>query len=293
MWQRKWKRGMLAGAGLCLSGLVGCQAPGTQFASPFAGAQAMDHPNMPAMMPASPAFSRVQAGQNLPMMQPGMMAPQTQMQMVYPQGMPQMQMGYPQGMVQQSQPQPVMGSGGWVYPVGYQQPGMMQPQMQMAPQYPPQYPQQYPPQTFAPPPGPATLYTPAAAVTPAPAPQPNVSVIQGPNGPITVTTELFDQPPPAQGGAPTFNAPAPYTVPMPDAPALPPASRAPEPLPPALGKAPAGPTLPGLTAPAGLGAYPAVPVGHQQIVAPPAKLPAPAGAPSAEDDIPSAPVFLK
>ena len=298
MLKRKWNRGVLAGAGLCLSALAGCQAPGTQFASPFAGT-AMDHPNAPAMMPASPAFSRVQAGQNLPMM-----APQQMMAPGYPQGMPSVQMGmpmpgYPQGMAQQQQ-QPMMGSGGMVYPVGFQQ---AQPQMQMAPQY-----QQ---QTFAPPPGPAMVYTPAptAPVTQAPPPvvtgaQPGVQVIQGPNGPITVTTEIFDQPPtagnaasppPAQSGNVTFNAPAPVTIPAPEYTALPPASRPPEPLPPALGKAPAGPSLPGLTPPAGLGNYPAVPVGHQHIAPPaaPVKLPAAVGAPSVDDDIPAAPVFLK
>ena len=67
-------------------------------------------------------------------------------------------------------------------------------------------------------------------------------------------------------------------------------------LPNTVGKTPTGPSLPGFNAPAGLGNYPAVPVGHQQVVPPPAlKLPAPgapAGPTAPDDDISAAPIFL-
>jgi len=334
MMKRLIKRGgrtMLAGAGLCLASLTGCQNAGTQFANPWA-ARPMEQPNaMVGMMPASPAFSRVQAGQNLPLTQPGMMQPgmMPQQQVMAGQGYPQQgMMPQQQMMTQQMMPQPVMGSGGMVYPVGYQpgQPMMGQPQQQMMPQQ---------GMTYVPQPGPATVYTPNAPVTqappimpaPQPAPQAGVSVTQGPNGPITVTTEIFEQPPPATGAnapatvsyppsmtgtpvmqpgvqlgtqsspssAPTFIAPPPYTVPLPEAPNLQPVGRAPELLPNTVGKTPTGPALPGLNQPAGLGNYPAVPVGHQTVVPPPTKLPTPTGpaAPAApEDEIPSAPIFV-
>ena len=324
MMKRLIKRGgrtILAGAGLCLASLTGCQNAGTQFANPWAS-RPMEQPNaMAAMMPTSPAFSRVQAGQNLPVMQSGMMP---QQQMMVGQGYPQQGMMPQQQMMAQQpmMPQPVMGSGGMVYPVGYQ-PG--QPPMMGQPQQQQMMPQQG--MTYIPQPGPATVYTPNAPVTQAPpimpAPQPGVSVTQGPNGPITVTTEVFEQPPPTTGGnspasvsyppsmvntpvgqptaqpgspsAPTFIAPPPYTVPFPDAPNLPPVGKTPELLPNTVGKAPTGPALPGMNTPAGLGNYPAVPVGHQTIVPPPAKLPTPTGpaAPaSPEDDIPAAPIFV-
>ena len=330
-------RTILAGMGMCLASLTGCQSAGPQFASPWAARQ-YDQPNAIAgMMPTSPAFSRVQAGQNLPVMQQGMMTQQGMM--------PQQQMmagpGYPQGMMPQQQmmaQQPVMGSGGMVYPVGYQQGGqpMMAGPGQVMPNQPMMNQQGM---TYIPQPGPATVYTPAAPVTQAPpvtpAPQPGVTVTQGPNGPITVTTEIFEQPPttpgqpgqvnftpvmpagqpaqvtmPAPSGpvmpagqpsslpAPTFNVPVPYTVPLPEAPNLPSVGRPPEMLPNTVGKTPTGPSLPGFNfnAPAGLGNYPAVPVGHQQVAPPPAlKLPppgAPAGPTAPDDDISSAPIFL-
>lgn len=283
---RRSGRSILAGAGIFLSALTGCQTPGTQVAMPWGNARQPDQPNAVAgTMPTSPAFGRVQAGQSLPMMQQGMM-PQQMMAAAYPQpGM------MPQQMMAQ---QPVMGSGGMVYPVSYQQPG--QPPMMMAPPMQQQImaPQQI---NYAPPPGSATLYTPAAPVTQAPpvvpaAPVPGVTVTQGPNGPITVTTEILDQPPTAapQPSGPTFNAPAPYVVPAPEAPTLAPVSRTPDLLPNSLGKGASGPSLPGLQPPPGLGAYPAIPVGHQHVT-PPTRLPAPTG-PTSEDDIPSAPVFL-
>lgn len=321
MMKRLIKRGgrtILAGAGLCLASMTGCQSAGTQFAGPWNATHPSEQPNaMVGMMPSSPAFSRVQAGQNLPMMQSGMMQPQMMAGQGFQPGMMQPQMMTQQPMMGQ----PIMGSGGMVYPVNYQpgqQPMMSQPQQMM-----PQQGMTYIPQPQ--PSNPAIIYPPSNPVVQGapnlPAPQPGVTVTQGPNGPITVTTEIIDQPPtgtnpgspvtlpptmvtpaglpaggqPATLPPPTFNAPAPYTVPLPEAPNLAPVGRTPELLPTGVSKTPTGPTLPGLNPPAGLGNYPAVPVGHQVIAPPPTKLPSPTGpaAPAVpEDDIPAAPIFV-
>lgn len=280
------KRILLAGAALAIASLSGCQGGGTQFANPFSSREVAQPNAMPGMMPASPAFSRVQAGQNMAMMAPG-----------YPQGQPMMMApGYPQGqpmmVPQQGQPmmmaqQPIVGSGGMVYPVGYQQgqPMMMQPAPGMAPGM------AYPPSA-----GPAAVYTPNAPVMQAPPPvmpnnpqptQPGVTTIQGPNGPITVTTEVFDQPPPVQS-QPTFTPPAPVTIPLPEPVNLPSLIRPPEASPAA--NSIKGPSLPGMNSQPGVGTYPVAPVGHQQAVPQP-RLPAPT-APAVEDDIPSAPITI-
>jgi hypothetical protein len=226
---RRRTRIALAGAGALVASMsVGCQGGGTQFASPFSPYR--DSQVAPVHAPASPAFAQVQAGQNLPV-GGQMMAQRNGMP-----AMPGQPIAPPQPMMVQ---QPIVGSGGMVYPIGYnpamqsQMPAQQQhlangmpvhpmmPQMQgqMPGQMLPQYQSQIQPQM----PGQLQVVQgqPLQMNNAPPLPagssgQVQVSVIQGPNGPQYVYTEIVNSPnAPLGNGIPTSNNVAPYPTPAP------------------------------------------------------------------------------
>jgi hypothetical protein len=313
---RRPMRLMFAGA-VAVFG-AGCQAGSTQFASPFGYRDTMT----PSTVPASPAFAQVAAGQHLPV---GAMAQR-----------PGMMQGYqPQGMIAGGPP--IVGSGGMVYPVGYlpstSQPQMpmmaghqpmmnhamqpmQQPMMQQTMQQPTMQQGQMHPQMM----GSMPVHPHMAGMLPvqsqSPAPsQPQVTVVQGPNGPQYVYTEVVSSPTAPHGaGLPTapagntttFEVPLPNTIPAPALPAsatVPSPSfapsestsvRPPEMLPPLdpIGKAPTNGAMLPATVPVhspALGTFPATPASNATIPVG-AKLPAPK--PATDDDIPPAPVFI-
>lgn len=299
----------MAGVGLLLTGLLtGCQG----------GPQIMrgDGTNVPmAGTPTvnSPAFAQVAAGQNLPMGAAPIAANRPLMA-----------------------GQPVVGSGGAVYPVNYggqPQPTLvagqpMQPMMvgQPMPQPQPQ-PQPMPaapvagqtqqivgvvqtpngPQYVyaeAPPPAMPTPVMPTTTTLPTTTPPVTIAAPGGvPSAPVTTNTVPNYT---APVGHPTFVAPPPTTIPLPNlhipnptlpsganfAPSETSGARSPEPLPTTVTVKPSGVTLPnGLPTNQTLGNFPAVPVTSNPVVpAGGVRLPTPSK--PIDDDIPDAPIFL-
>ena len=239
---------LLAGGGLLAAGLLsGCQGAGTQLVGTWGGRG--DSTAAPATMPASPAFAQAAAGQGLPAGSQVMMANRPGQPGMMPVGQPIMtQQGF-------------VGPGTLGYPVGYAPAAGMPQQMMMVPQPQPMM-MSAPPMMAGP-----VMSSPTPTLswgTPTPGATPTVSIVQGPNGPQYVITEVFNSPPvgqpaftvvptptPAQvpipapiplpvqmpvpvvystpPGNPTFNPPPPETIALPTPPAMP----APSPAPPA------------------------------------------------------------
>lgn len=291
-WPR-WTRQTLAGVGFLAAGLLtGCQTTPQVIRGDGTTS---------APMVNSPAFAQVAAGQHLPVNGPGMVAGRAPNQPLMAG-------------------QPVVGSGGAVYPVNYTgQPthGVPQPHMVAAPMQP--MPMPAPLTQPAPtgqivgvvqtPTGPQYVYAEAPApapVTPIPAVTHTPPVMIGapatvPMAPPMIAPAPAYAPPPS--ATPTFVAPPPTTIPLPvlqappptvtTTPAEVPSFKAPEMIPPSVGMKPLGVTLPvpGSTNPA-LGSYPGVPVLQTPTtIQAGARLPVPAGKP-VDDDIPDAPIFV-
>ena len=206
------RRMALAAAGLLVAGaLTGCRNGGAPFA--YSGVARGDI----GMAPTSPAFAQVAAGQRMAADPKGHVTFVTSSPV--PAGSTEMMApGTPLTMMSG---QPIVGSGGVVYPVGYTQSGqiiMAAPAMNM-----PVHHMSAPTMSMPTPSGPTMPTVSAPAVTmPTSVPtsgtsgQPMLLLIQGPNGPQYVIAEVL-------GAAPTAAAPIiPAPTPAAPAPIIPP-----------------------------------------------------------------------
>jgi hypothetical protein len=199
---KRFMRRSLAAAGVLTAGLLsGCQTGGANYAH-----TGVARGDAAGSMPTSPAFAQINAGRNLPM------TPATGGMMMSSNGSMAAMPSNP--MVASGQP--VMGSGGMVYPVSYSPTGPTSMHNGTMP-IPTTVVQQMPTPTAAPAMMSSGSAMPAGTMIPTPAAptgngQQTLLLIQGPNGPQYVISEVISSTPlPAAGGT-SVAVPQPGTV---------------------------------------------------------------------------------
>jgi hypothetical protein len=259
---KRLRRAAMAAGAVAAAGLAGCQSAGTHFAQGGV-ARGETYAN-------SSAVAQKQSSQQM-MIAPGTASGQTMMTAGQP-GMMIPGQPLPANQTMMMSGPPMVGSGGTVYPVNYTP--AAGPQMM-----------QVMPTNFTPPtmPGPAMMQTQQQVtatlpVTPGAIGQPTIMLVNGPNGPQYVITEMVSQSPAPTGAqmipAPTMAASTTFTPAMP-APVMP---------------APTMPTMPAPAMPAPIMPAATTPA---PVVSAPSALPAPITpvmTPTAFSDVAPAPL---